>query len=138
VVPAALLPVSPPLPPPSSAVVTSPTDARVKQQTAEIQRLSDELTSLNRRYEDLQSQNSSVTADFEAAKLKISELDSTMEVLKRELVTSRSELESTKVRFSNELANKDVVLLTARNERDAAVGRVDSVIDCMVIMYVNG
>jgi chromosome segregation ATPase len=130
-VPAARLPVSPPLPPPPS------TDARVNQQSAEIQRLSNELTSLNRRYEALQSQNSSVTADFETAIFKISELDSTMEVLKSELVTSRSVLESTKVRCSDELADKNALLFTARHERDTAVGRVDSVINCMVIMYVN-
>jgi predicted nucleic acid-binding Zn-ribbon protein len=97
-----------------------------------MQRLSDELTSLNRMYEALQSQNSIVTADFEAAMLKISELDSTMEVLNSELVTSRSELESTKVRFSDELADKDALLSTARCDRDAAAGRADSVNSCML------
>jgi chromosome segregation ATPase len=122
VVPAARLPVSPPLPPPSYAVVTSPTDARVKQQSAEMQRLSGELTSLNRMYEALQSQNSSVTADFEKARFKISELDTTMEVLKSELVTSRSELESMKVRFSGELADRDVVVLTQRARRSCRTG----------------
>jgi septal ring factor EnvC (AmiA/AmiB activator) len=127
VVPAALLPICPSLPPPSSSVDTSPTDARVNQQSAEIQRLSDELTSRNRLCEALQSQISSLTADFEKARFTINELDSAMEVLNSELATSRAELECTKTRFSHELADRDAMLLAIRSDRDAAVGRVDSV-----------
>jgi septal ring factor EnvC (AmiA/AmiB activator) len=127
VVPAALLPVSLPLPPPSPSVNTSPTDARVNQQDAEIQRLSDELTSRNAVCAALQSQISSLTADFEKARFKINELDSAMDVLSSELATSRAELECTKTHFTRELADKDALLITAHEDRDAALGRIDSV-----------
>jgi chromosome segregation ATPase len=121
------LPISPPLPPPSSPVNTSPIDARVNQQSAEIQRLSDELTSRNRLCDALQSQIRSLTADFEKAMFRINELDSATEALKSELVTSRSELESVKIRSVRELADKDTVLVTARRDRDTAVRRAASV-----------
>jgi hypothetical protein len=58
---------------------------------------------------------------------RINELDSATEALRSELVTSRSELESVKLRSVRELADKDTVLVTARRDRDAAVGRADSV-----------
>jgi peptidoglycan hydrolase CwlO-like protein len=58
---------------------------------------------------------------------KISEQQSATEKLINELATSKSELESTIFRLSRELADKDALLLTARHERDAAVGQIDSV-----------
>jgi chromosome segregation ATPase len=113
--------------PPSTSVDTSPTDVRVNQQSAEIQRLSDELTSRNRMCEALQLEMGVLTADLEKARLKISEQQSATEILISEIATSKSELESTTFRFSRELADKDALLLTARHERDAAVGQIDSV-----------
>jgi predicted nucleic acid-binding Zn-ribbon protein len=127
VVPAALLPVSPPLPPPSTSVDTSPTDIRVNQQSAEIKRVSDELITRNRMCEALQLELRVLTADLDKARLKISEQEYAMEKLTNELATSKSELESTIFRLSRELADKDALLLTARHERDAAVGQIDSV-----------
>jgi hypothetical protein len=130
---AVLLPVSPPLPSPSTSVDTSLTNALVNQQSEEIRRLSGELTSRNGMCEVLRSELISLTADFEKARFKISELDSVMEVLRSELVTSRSQLESAKIRFSNELAEINAVILAARNARDAAVGHADSVNKYMLL-----
>jgi chromosome segregation ATPase len=120
--------------PPSASVDISPTDVRVNQQSAEIQRLSDELTSRNRMCEALQLELGVLTADLEKARLKISEQHSAPELLINELATLRSELESTKMHFSHELADRDAMLLTVRSDRDAAVGRADSVNKRIIII----
>jgi chromosome segregation ATPase len=117
---------SPPLPTPST-VDTSPTDARVHQLSAEMQRLSDELTSRNAVCAALQSQVSSLTTDFEKARVSIRDQNSAIEILNNELAASRSQLESVKTRFTRELADKDALLIAAHEDRDAALGRVDSV-----------
>jgi hypothetical protein len=77
--------------------------------------------------EALQLELGVLTADLEKARLKISEQQSATEILISKLATSKSELESTIFRFSREIADKDALLLTARHERDAAVGQFDSV-----------
>jgi peptidoglycan hydrolase CwlO-like protein len=77
--------------------------------------------------EALQLELRVLTADLDKARLKISEQEYAMEKLTNELATSKSELESTIFRLSRELADKDALLLTARHERDAAVGQIDSV-----------
>jgi chromosome segregation ATPase len=112
---------------PSSSVDTSPTDARVNQQSAEMQRLSDELTSRNAVCAALQSKVSSLTTDFEKARVSIRDQNSAMEILNNELAASRSQLESVKTRCTRELCDKDALLITAHEDRDAALGRIDSV-----------
>jgi hypothetical protein len=126
VVPAALLPSSLPLPPPSASLATAPADSRVSLQSAEIGLLSDELTSRSRICEALQLQLGVLTVDLEKACLNITGQNSATE-LNDELATLKLELESTKMHFLHELADRDAMLLTVRSDRDAAVGRVDSV-----------
>jgi chromosome segregation ATPase len=87
-------------------------------------RLSDELTSRNAVCAALQPQVSSLTADFEKARVSIRDQNSAMELLNNELATSRSQLESVKTRFTRELADKDALLITAHDGRDAALGRI--------------
>jgi chromosome segregation ATPase len=119
--------VSPLLPLTAIPADTSLLEVRNHQRDVEIKLLSDELTSRNTVCAALQSQVSSLTADFEKARVSIRDQNSAIEILNNELAASRSQLESVKTRFTRELADKDALLVTAHDGRDAALGRIDAV-----------